>query len=134
MIFGPFFSPASDCTFDVALRFIWGITYGALMTIGLDWIFPTFEEGLELFRVMILTGWLICFPPVDITFALEFPVDNADVTMFWTDILFNASSPALVNFNVWSLDNIFEASSSGKYVMPWDAKSLTASSVGIGKR
>ena len=52
------------------------------MTIGLDWIFPTFEEGLELFRVMILTGWLICFPPVDITFALETPDDKADVTIF----------------------------------------------------
>ena len=100
------------------------------MTIGLDWILPTLDEAFELLRVIILTGWFICFPPVDITFAFEEMVGKADVTMFWTDILFNASSPALVNFNVWSLDNvIFDSSSSGKYVIPWEAKSLTASSI-----
>ena len=115
IILGPFFSPFSGCILLAELRLIWGITYGAFITMGLDWIFPTFEEGFGLFSVIILTGWLICFPPVDITFALEEIVGNADVTIFWTDILFNASSPALVSFNVWSLAKvILESSSSGK--------------------
>ena len=130
IIFVPFFSPSPDCILvAVAVRFVWGITYGALITTGLDWIFWRFED-FELLRVIILTGWFICLPPLlVITLAAELTFDAAaEEVKVWTDILFNASFPASVNFNVWLLDIPIFPSSSGRYVMPWAANNFTASS------